>query len=464
MYHSQVKLSKLSILAACLLLIVSCGKKQEGTRVSLGGWSPEVKTAINDFLDLYGQGGKYHDGSEYVVFDFDNTTAIFDIQYQMMPYQLGLMAFKTEPDNLMDALSNGLVNNDIYAAQMEQVSRDYRSLYSKYGPFSAEGIAPADTATLHKDEVWLDFATRMYALFRSVSDHEDATTGTLWPLRWFDGFTDDELYDLSYRSHIYGKDRPTSEVTWRNAEGIEYTWTSGASVTDELKELWKALRDNGIDVWVCSGSQLQQVRAAVDAYGLHEYCTGMLAMSTTPDEDAGYIALPGGEWRRDDTPMRGHSWEAGKVDVINNVLVPRYGHGPIAGFMDSAGDFHFCTEYKSLKLVICFNRAERAANDGGGLIAETAIYSRDVLGYDLRKANAAGDTYYVLQGRDENGTRSLVPCDSTIRLGATSKQLFKNQANLDSLESFKARKMSVGEIVNTGAAFVPGFTSYHSID
>jgi hypothetical protein len=37
--------------------------------------------------------------------------------------------------------------------------------------------------------------------------------------------------------------------------------------------------------------------------------------------------------------------------------------------------------------------------DGGGLISAIAIYQRDGLGYDLAKANAAGDTLYVLQGR-----------------------------------------------------------------
>ena len=77
--------------------------------------------------------------------------------------------------------------------------------------------------------------------------------------------------------------------------------------------------------------------------------------------------------------------------------------------MDSSGDFNFCTEFDSLKFVICYNRANRKITEGAGLIAVLAVYQKDTLGYNLKKANAAGDTYYVLQGRDENGLRTMRP-------------------------------------------------------
>ena len=168
----------------------------------------------------------------------------------------------------------------------------------------------------------------------------------------------------------------------------------------------------------------------------------------------------------------------GKVTAVVNAIAPEYdGHGPIAGFMDSTGDFNFCTEFGSLKLVVCFNRATRGVTEGGGLIAELAVYQKDSLGYDLAKANSAGDTLYVLQGREENGLRSFRNSRSTLRYGQTEEKLFKNEENYAQLESFKKDGLTTEEIINkwsivrdeesSGLGFKTGFLEeydgYHSI-
>ena len=274
--------------------------------------------------------------------------------------------------------------------------------------------------------------------------------------------SDDEIYALSKASHEAFKDVETSIVNWGGERPC--SWTSGISVTEELKDLWKSLKDNGIDIWVCSGSQLEQVRAAVDVFGLHDFCTGILAVPTKYDSStAGYLALPGGQWKRDSLETGSYTWCEGKVTAINNALVPRYGHGPDAGFMDSSGDFHFCTEYSSLKLVVCFNTADKAPTDGAGLVAETALYERDALGYDLKKANKAGDTFYLLQGRNENGMRSLNASNATIKYGSRNQILFKGEENQAFLDKLKSEKPTVKAIFDTYAlGSIAGFTGYHS--
>ena len=143
--------------------------------------------------------------------------------------------------------------------------------------------------------------------------------------------------------------------------------------------------------------------------------------------------------------------------------------------MDATGDFNFCTEFSSLKLVICFNRATRSVTDGGGLVAETAIYQRDFLGYDLRKANAAGDTFYVLQGREENGLRSFRPSNATLLFGESEEKLFEGERNYAQLDYMKIHEMSTKEALEKFAietdipnalGFKYGFTAqyagYHS--
>ena len=102
-----------------------------------------------------------------------------------------------------------------------------------------------------------------------------------------------------------------------------------------------------------------------------------------------------------------------------------------------------------MKLVICFNRATRKVTDGGGLIAEVAMYEKETLDYNLKKANKAGDILYILQGRDENGLRTLRPSEKTLRLGEKSPNLFASKENERCLEYFKEKNLSVKEILET---------------
>ena len=86
--------------------------------------------------------------------------------------------------------------------------------------------------------------------------------------------------------------------------------------------------------------------------------------------------------------------------------------------------------------------------DGGGLIAELAMYQKDTLGYDLKKANDSGDTLYVLQGRDENGKRTLRSSNKTILYGSEKETLFKNADNYAQLEKMIEENLTTKDILN----------------
>ena len=130
----------------------------------------------------------------------------------------------------------------------------------------------------------------------------------------------------------------------------------------------------------------------------------------------------------------------------------------------ATGDFNFCTEFADTKLVVCFNRGNRKITDGGGLIAETAIYERDVLGYDLRKANEAGDILFLLQGRDDNGLRSLRPSNATLTLGATEEKLFAGPENWAQYRTMCDSSMTVKQIIEEfPIPFTEDYPGYRSI-
>ncbi|MBQ6700597.1 MAG: HAD family hydrolase, partial [Oscillospiraceae bacterium] len=486
------------------------------------GWNPEVEQAINDFIATYG-------GTEnaYVVFDFDNTTSIFDVEEQLAIYQLEQMAFEITPEEMPDVLAEGLSNLDTewtsdehvvdetkaeltfdeeqkttYRQWINDISKAYTELYTKYdgaNNFDADGVN--DEALLneiHADPYWKEFATKMRAMYCFVGDNESAAVSYPWVLYWFTGMTEQEVYDLAYASHTKYSAVDSEYETWVSPKEIEsetgviaiedFTYGTGAS--EQMKGLYKALDEAGIDVWVCSASATDPIRAAIDAFGLHDYVTGVIAMTNVVGADGKYDHkydykngcgwLTDGEgWVRDTLPTKAQTQGVGKVEAINNAILPKYDYvGPLAGFMDSTGDYNFCTEYANLKLVINFNRASRKVTDGGGVIAELAVYQRDYLGYDsLAKANAAGDTYYVLQGRQEEGKRGFLNSEYTERLDKGKYLLFRGDDNFAQLLYMIENNMTTKEIIDTFAiktsaddsvlgfkyGFLTEYAGYHNI-
>lgn len=55
---------------------------------------------LNDLIATYGKDGVTPAKTPYVVFDFDNTSSIFDVEEQLAVYQLQVMAFAVNPQEL----------------------------------------------------------------------------------------------------------------------------------------------------------------------------------------------------------------------------------------------------------------------------------------------------------------------------------------------------------------------------
>ena len=441
---------------------------QDTTPVVETGYSPQASKALSDLVVFYGKDSPDYDGTAYVVCDFDNTTAIFDITYQCAAYQLRTMAFAMDPDGLRTALSTDLdLEADDNADWIEDIIAAYTYLYETYGPFTAAGVDEDTAATMQADPQWMEFAAKMRAFFYHVEDTVEEAVGYSWALWWYCGMTEQEVYDLFYRSCALYQGVETQAITWTSPAEIESrvgvvecTFTDGVSVAPDVAEMLRSLREGGIDVWICSASHADGVRAAVDAFGLSDVVTGVIGMTQqladgvfvpAYDYETGcsYDNAGAGVWEKTEYAVQALPGMEGKVKAIENALMPRYdGHGPIAGFMDSTGDFNFCTEFESLKLVVCYNRANGKLTDGAGLIAAVAMYQREELGYDLEKANAEGDTLYILQGRDENGLRTLRASDETVKLGETEARLFAT-GDLEALVEYAAqRRLNTQQLID----------------
>lgn len=222
------------------------------TYVERTDWDETVKTAINDFMDMYGHASENYSEDSYVVFDFDNTCSIFDIEEQLAVYQLQVMAFAFTPDEIGEILFTELGDHDedrtdlgygngSYADWVDDITAAYTYLYETYGPFTPTGLSEEEQATIQADPQWAEFATKMRAMYDLVYDAESASVAYPWVLYWFTGMTQQEVYNLAYASHSYYGSVETSTVTWTSPAEIaskvgvvEYTWNSGIAVSKNI--------------------------------------------------------------------------------------------------------------------------------------------------------------------------------------------------------------------------------------
>ena len=406
-------------------------------------WADDVREAINSFMDACG-----NDPDAYAVFDFDNTVTVFDVEDQMLEYQIENMAFAVGPDRLKRVMLAGAKGcGDCFSALAEDAAAAYRILWEKYGGFTAAGLDRDRREAAVQDPVWMEFNVKMIEMFRTAYRELSAEAADRWMLHRFFGMTAEEIYELALRTVEQNSTVETfsrkmeSPAEFRTEAGpLTAEWTYGISVTENMRELMAALSENGVDVWICSASDVDAVRAGVDFFRLHDSVRGVLGMTPAMDPDGrcteeydysgrGYLSLPGGGWAKTDRPVMAVTCEAGKADAIRNVIAPDYGgRGPAACFMDSEGDFAFCTAFDSVRLVVCINRADRRADDGGSIIARAALFQK------MRKVPGKSGTRYVLQGRNEQGMRSFLNSDRTLLFGKEEAVLFTDKDNYAELE------------------------------
>lgn len=420
--------------------------------VTSPNWDPTVKAAINSFLRTYGNQSPTYNPNEkpYAVFDFDNTTSILDMEEQLMIWQLDHLAFAIAPDKMEDVLLTGIPTDKLdltYGANdgdgapvkirtaIADAAADYKVLYEKHLVTTQGSELSAEAQQLPE---YQDFKAKMRWLYDAIGDTMDASVSYPWVTYWFTGMTPSDVYNLALTCDAYYGD-PAKGQTWSKgsytspaglatkAGAVSVSYKLGVTVTPEIKELYGALAANGIDVWICSASPIDVIRAAKDYFKLPGV-TGVVAMTNKTDSQGRYI-------NEYDYDLHAQTQGVGKSLTISKVVAPKYnGRGPIFAAMDSQGDFNFCTEYKDTKEVLVVNRQR---TDDAALTAGIAVWQKRH-GVTLAEANKKGDTLYILQGRDENNG-TFWPEDNTLLLGKKNKS-FLSEKGLKAIDDLDKGK------------------------
>ena len=343
-------------------------------------WANDVKQAVNDFI--IDNCNNTNLKKDYVVFDFDNTCSVFDCEETTLKYQLLVMAFPNAPIKMKDLLTSNISNIEktYYSNKygeikildwIDDICNAFDILNNKYGPFGVTGLSKSKQKIVHKDIYWKEFVCKIWCLYEILSEVIDNKEAYIWLICWFSNFAEKELYELSYKAYKANSKINTKEEVYTTSDQIKShvgvvscRFIYGISVSKNIQELMSCLTKANIDIYICSASINMVIKAAVDYFKLDSYVSGIIAMALKLENgryineydltNNGFLVKENNEFIKKKVNSNAVTQASGKVKAINEILYKKYNKGPIAGFMDATGDFNFASEYKDVKLVICF--------------------------------------------------------------------------------------------------------------
>ncbi len=398
----------------------------EARKLKTLNWAPDTYKALNALIEKNGilsnTYAKNH--RPYVVFDFDNTTVINDVAEALLIYQLENLRFKIAPDKMADVIMTAVPKDNFLVdyknkaganINIEKLSADiaksYAYLYDNYKPLGGKGSMTIEE--VRKTPQYMDFITKVRFAYDAINGTFDASVGYPWVTYLFTGMTGQEVQKLAEESNDYWIAYGNWEkVTWESpvslpgqAGLVSVSYKTSVRFTEETKDLYNTLMENGIDVFVCSASFYDIIlTSATNAkYGLNVKPENVYAMMLKKDKDGRYI----NEYDNEYFQTQGK----GKTHTINAFIRGQYeNRDPIMVAGDSSGDYNMMIDYDGMQLGLIINRYR------SGSFGELS----------KQAANAMGkpDPRYVLQGRDEN-TGLFRPSEKTILLGETEEKLVR---------------------------------------
>lgn len=400
--------------------------KPQPTQLIKGNWAPATRTRIQSVIDAHANEGRY------VVFDFDNTSAIFDVQEALLIYQTENLIFKIDPKGMKAVLETGIPdltksigkNADGKSVTVNDVIADlvssYTWIYNNYSGMKGT----KDLQYIHATNQYQDFSAKIRFMYNNLGDYFDHAVSYPWVTYLFTGMTPAEVQDMATASHkywaAYGRyatETWTSPIELPGKSGVlSADFITGVTFTDELIDLYHTIAASGIDIYIISASPIDTIVAANRAMGYGVPEENIYAMRNKLDANGRYLNEYNYDWGG--TGKYAQTQGPGKSTIITNFIAPKYkGVGPLIVFGDSAGDMNMMTDWMDrgdTELGVIFNRYRNPSSDP--LTWAASVKAVEQMGKP--------DAKFVLQGRDDNKGQ-LRPTEYTIRLGTDKEVLVR---------------------------------------
>ena len=392
----MIKSLKSLILVAAAISMTACNAP-----MPRGNWSKVPYKALCQLMkECKAEADAAGHNVNYAVFDYDNTTVLQDVELACTAWQIENLRFKFTPDQVEDIFSYSIPDLDkplpgIGAEGISSkmliadIASDYRILMETAGVQCGWDLTPEQLAEVQQMPEFLDIRAKIWCLYEGLffafSYHE------AFPvlMAMFHGLTYPEV-DALMKEGIasqVAKGR-LGDVVWESPEmgqagKVSYIIPDGLALSQEMRNLYKALPENGIDVYVYSASMEAVVEAmACDPQYLGLDTAQVFSLRLVKGED-GLVS-------QDYLPGYVQPYKTGKTEAIRTYTTPKYdGRDPVLIGGDSNGDYSMLTSFPGMRVGLIIDKGQTESGIG-----------------DLRKqaleAEAGGaPSKYVLQRRGD---------------------------------------------------------------
>lgn len=353
------------------------------------GWVEKNYQVLSDLIRTYRSGDqtmKYH--RNYVVSDWDNTSAMFDSQDGVFLYQLFHLRYAMDPDEFSFILRKDLEMEDPFVEELIQdIEKNYRYLYSKKGSLSLE--------EWKKEERYCNFVGEMAYFYNEFLSRLDYGLACHRILYLFYRMTEEELRTLAREALDFWSqcDLQIMKFPFRLGEReFVSAYQVGIRKIEQQADLYRECRANNIDVYICTASSkvIIEEMASSELLGYGFSGNEVTGMVIAKDEDGRFLAEAD-----KDHPV---TYCEGKANFLS-LLEEKYQRPPILFMGDSDGDY-YALSYPNLKVGLIVNLTKE------GKINELK---------ELAKSEKKDATLYLLQGRDES-KGEFIPVQESMEL------------------------------------------------
>lgn len=392
----MIKPFKSLILVAAAISMTACNAP-----MPRGNWSKVPYKALCQLMkECKAEADAAGHNVNYAIFDYDNTTVLQDVELACTAWQIENLRFKFTPDQVEGLFSYSIPDTDkaLTGIDVEGISSkmliadiasDYRTLMDAAGADCGWDLTPEKLAKLQQMPEFLDIRAKIWCLYEGLfftfSYHESFPV----LMGMFYGMTYPEV-DALMKEGIaaqVAKGR-LGDVVWESPEmgqagKVSYIIPDGLALSQEMRNLYKALPENGIDVYVYSASMEAVVEAmACDPKYLGLDTAQVFSLRLVKGED-GLVS-------QDYLPGYVQPYKTGKTEAIRTYTTPKYdGRDPVLVGGDSNGDYSMLTSFPGMRVGLIIDKGQTEPGIG-----------------DLRKqaleAEAGGaPSKYVLQRRGD---------------------------------------------------------------
>ena len=382
--------------AAMLLGIVACNAP-----MPRGNWSKAPYDALCKLMkECKAEADAAGHNVNYAIFDYDNTTVLQDVELACTAWQIENLRFKFTPEQVADIFSVSIPDTDKALEGLDadgvtsgmlinDIASDYAAMMATAGVSCGWKLTEEQLAKVQQMPEFLDLRAKFWALYEGLfftfSYHEafPVLMGMLHGLTYPEV---DALMKEGIAAQV-AKGR-LGDVVWESPEmgeagKVNYVIPDGLALSQEMRNLYKALPENGIDVYVFSASMEAVVEAmACDPRYLGLDTARVFALRMHRGDDdlvlqdylEGYV----------------QPYKVGKTEAIRAYAAPKYGgKDPVLIGGDSNGDYSMLTSFPGMRVGLIIDKGQTEAGIG-----------------DLRKlaldAEAGGEpSRYVLQRRGD---------------------------------------------------------------